>query len=497
MTHGSLQSRGQAPSPGFLSRFALLLAVALACAGCATNPATGRSQLNFYSEAQEIAMGRQADGEISRELGVVDDAQLQSYVEGVGHRLAAQSERPNLPWSFKVMDDAAVNAFALPGGFVFVTRGILAHLGSEAELAAVLGHEIGHVTAQHGVNQLSKQQLAEGGLLAGMVVAPEVAQAVDLAKMGLGALFLKYGRDDERQADDLGLRYMAAAHHEVREMPRVFALLGKVSSASGAGRVPNWLSSHPEPGVREARSKALIAERAYPAGEVGVESYLDRLDGLPFGRDPRQGFFDNGSFLHPDFGFEMRFPSGWKAVNETSRVVALHPEGVAMVQLRVTEAATATEAARAFVGQDGIAAQVQGVRRWNGLPAAAADFAIARQQGGRLVGRALFIETQSAVFAIYGLAVEGRWTNVRGAIEEALSSFEVLTNPEILAARVRKLEIVRLPAAMTFDQASQRFPSTVSKSTSMLINAIEDAAQVLDAGTLFKQIVGRSFGDQQ
>lgn len=138
---------------------AVLTAIALLGAGCATNPATGERMLSLISEAQEIEMGRQYSEQIAATMPVYDDPELQRYVENIGLRLAATSERPELPWTFTVLDDAAVNAFAVPGGYLYVTRGILTYFNSEAELAAVLGHEIGHVTARHSVEQMSRQQL--------------------------------------------------------------------------------------------------------------------------------------------------------------------------------------------------------------------------------------------------------------------------------------------------------------------------------------------------
>lgn len=488
--------RRQARSCGrrLMPRLALLVLAAVT-SGCASNPATGRSQLNFYSEAQEIEMGRKADREISAQMGVVEDPALQRYVEQLGLRLAAKSERPHLPWSFKVMDDASVNAFALPGGFIYVTRGILAHLSSEAELAGVLGHELGHVTAQHGVNQMSKQQLAQGGLLLGMIVVPEVARAADLATAGLGALFLKYGRDDERQADDLGLRYMSGSGFEVRELPKVFALLGKVGAAEGGGRVPNWLSSHPDPGDREKQSGALIAERAYPRGEVGGDTYLRRMDGLPFGPDPRLGFFENGLFSHPGLAFEVRLPPGWKSANETARVVALHPEEIAMVELRVGEGKSAAEAAGNFAAKQGITVTARDRARPHGLSAERIDFAVARSQGGALPGRAHFVEHGGKVFAIYGLGTPERWREVAGAIDAALASFAPLTDPARLGARPQRLEMIELPEPMTFEVFLARYPSAAPAKTVALVNGIEDPTRPLLAGKLLKRIVGRRFGE--
>ncbi len=149
-------------------------------------------------------MGQQSDPEIRKEMGVVNDPRLQQYVEGIAQRLASGTERPGLPWTFTVVDSPSVNAFALPGGYIYLTRGILAHLNSEAELAGVLGHEIAHVTARHSAAQYSKQTAGSLGLLLGQIFVPELQPFGQVAEAGLGVLFLKFGRDDELQADNLG-----------------------------------------------------------------------------------------------------------------------------------------------------------------------------------------------------------------------------------------------------------------------------------------------------
>src|SRR5881409_1646776 len=237
----------------------LILIMLAAAGGCAVNPATGSRQLMLISESQEIAMGRDYDKEVVTSIGLYPDSGLQRYIQQFGARLAATSERPNLPWTFRVVDDPVVNAFALPGGFIYATRGIFAHLNSEAELAGVVGHEIGHVTARHSVSQLSKQQLAQLGLAVGTIASPELGRYAGLAGQALGVLFLKYSREDESQADELGLRYMRRATYDPREMPHVFETLTRVSQAQGGGRVPEWLATHPNPENRRGRIEQEIA----------------------------------------------------------------------------------------------------------------------------------------------------------------------------------------------------------------------------------------------
>ncbi len=213
----------------FVIAFIIFSALA---SGCSVNPATGKRQLSLIPESQEIAMGQQYDQQAAGSLGLYDDPELAAYVSALGKELAATSERPDLPWTFRVVDDPTVNAFALPGGYIYVTRGILAHLESEAELAGVVGHEIGHVTARHSVNQISKQQLAGLATMGAMIAKPELQQFGGLAETGLGLMFLKFGRDDERQSDDLGLRYLQRANYDPRPMADVMEMLDLVSSAS-------------------------------------------------------------------------------------------------------------------------------------------------------------------------------------------------------------------------------------------------------------------------
>src|SRR5256712_151240 len=294
------------------TRRARLTVLATLAAACASNPATGSRQLMLVSESQEIALGRDYDQQVAASIGIYPDSELQRYIQQFGARLAASSERPNLPWSFRVVDDPVVNAFALPGGFIYVTRGILAHLNSEAELAGVVGHEIGHVTARHSANQMTKQQLAQVGLVVGTIASPEFGRYSGLAGQALGVLFLKYSRDNERQADDLGLRYMRRVNYDPREMPHVFEMLARVSQAQGGGRVPEWLATHPDPENRRGRIEQEIA--ALPQNFTGVavnrDIYLRRLDGLVYGSNPREGYFKENQFFHPQLRFRMTFPAG-------------------------------------------------------------------------------------------------------------------------------------------------------------------------------------------
>ncbi|HEX2458956.1 MAG TPA: M48 family metalloprotease, partial [Vicinamibacterales bacterium] len=187
-----------------LTTSAVLLAL---LAACATNPVTGRREISFMSEAQEISIANESEPQIKEEMGVYNDPELQRYVSDIGWRMAKISERPQLPWRFTVVDVPAVNAFAVPGGAIYITRGIMPFLDNEAELAGVLGHEIGHVTARHSAQQYTRQVGGQAGLVALSIFVPAARPFGDLGAQALGVLFLRYGRDDELQSDQLGAKY--------------------------------------------------------------------------------------------------------------------------------------------------------------------------------------------------------------------------------------------------------------------------------------------------
>src|SRR5215210_3864383 len=302
---------------------------------CARNPVTGKSELSLVSEAQEIQMGQQAAQDVAQSIGLYKDAKVESYVANLGKRMAAASERPNLPWEFHVVDDASVNAFALPGGFIYVTRGLLASINDEAELATVVGHEIGHVTNRHSVQQISKAQLAQLGLGIGSILSSDIAKFGQLAGAGLGLLFLKYSRDAENQADQAGFRYALNQNYDVREMSKVFETLDRLSQSSGGGKLPEWLATHPSPGNRiEHIDKMLDTVKVDPSkGKTSRDEYLRRLQGMTYGNDPRQGYFEGSHFYHPQMRFQLDFPEGWKTQNLPQAVVGVSPNQDAIVQL--------------------------------------------------------------------------------------------------------------------------------------------------------------------
>ncbi len=462
----------------------------VALAACAVNPATGTRQLTLMSEGQEIQMGREADPGIVESMGLYPDQELQGYVQEMGEGLAARSERPDLPWTFRVLDDPLVNAFALPGGFIYITRGIMAHLDSEAELAGVLGHEIGHVTARHSVNQISRAQIAQLGLGIGMVLKPELQRFQGLASSSLGLLFLKFGRDDEHQADELGVRYMGRLGYDPAQLSGVMAMLGSISGVEEEGRPPEWLSTHPNPENREEAilEMARQAQVAQDPPLVGREAYLDRLEGLIWGTNPREGFFRGSRFLHPEMAFQLDFPAGWDTRNSKAAVQGVSGEGDLLMVLTLAQGSDPGAGVRTLAAQEGIQPRGTGEGEVNGVPAAWLDFRLV-EEGQEALGRALFVQHQGTLLRMVGFGTSRAWEAGRRGVIQALESFRPLTDPEILGVQPARLRIVRvrratpLSALLEEEGVPERAPEV------RRLNRLQGDPR-LEAGTLLKVPVG-------
>jgi predicted Zn-dependent protease len=469
----------------------LLLLGLLLGAACAVNPVTGKRQIVLMSESQEIAMGQQAAPQIAATMGIYDDADLQRYVERIGLGMARSSERPQLPWQFRVVDDSLVNAFAVPGGFVYVTRGILAYFDDEAQLASVLGHEIGHVTARHSVAQYTKQMGAQLVLLPTIVLVPELANASQLIGAGLQVLLLKYSRDDESQSDELGLAYMTRAGYAATEMPKVFHTLDRIGEKSGTDGIPEWLSSHPKPANRESVMKALIARLPNGGqGRIGRKEYMEHIDGLVYGDDPRQGYFgDDAVFHHPELAFRIAFPEGWKLVNQHTLVGAVEPGQKAAVQVTLDEQKTPQAAASAFVSGEGIQSTRPRSETIGGLPAVTLDF-LASSQGGAVRGMAAFVAYGDHVYRMLGLAPQAGFASYESVLRGTLYSFQRERSAAVLAVQPWRIEIVTPSRDYGIDGFAQAYPGPVGAEELALLNGI-DAGTRYARGVLFKRVVGK------
>jgi predicted Zn-dependent protease len=484
-------------APSFALLPALVLAglsVGLAAGplGCARNPVTGKSELSLVSESQEIQMGKEASAQVAQSIGLYNDAKVQSYVAEIGKRMAAKSERPNLPWEFHVVDDAAVNAFAIPGGFIYITRGLMGAINTEAELATVLGHEIGHVTYRHSVQQISKAQLAQLGLGIGSILSSDIARFGQLASAGLGLLFLKYGRDAENQADQAGFRYALHENYDVAEMPKVFVTLSRISEAGGgAGKLPEWLSTHPNPENRIERIEKMLDTLQVDPSRLTEDrdEYLRHVHGMTFGEDPRQGYFEGTQFYHPQMRFQMHFPDGWKVQNMPSAVAALSPNQDAIIQLALAGNASPRQAAQQFLSQQGVQAGEASTSDINGLPAASSYFQ-AQTQEGTIQGLVSFISYGGKTFGLMGYTQAGKLSNYDRIFLGTIRSFGELRDRSKLNVEPARIELVKVSRQMTLEQFNAQYPSTIPIEQLAIINELEGPADEIQAGRMVKRVVG-------
>jgi predicted Zn-dependent protease len=459
--------------------------------GCARNPVTGKSELSLVSESQEIQMGQQAAQDVAKTIGLYNNADAQAYVTKIGKPIAATSERPNLPWEFHVVDDASVNAFALPGGFIYVTRGLMTAVNDEAEFATVVGHEIGHVTNRHSVQMISKSQLAQLGLGIGSILSSDIAKYGQLASAGLQVLFLKYSRNAENQADQAGFRYALNQGYDVREMTKVFQTLDREGKAAGAGKLPEWLATHPNPGNRIKHIETLLdtVHKDLSKAKVGRDEYLQHVQGMTYGEDPRQGYFEGTHFYHPQMRFQVHFPDGWQVQNTPASVASLSPNQDAIIQLTLAGQSSPQQAAQQFLSQQGVQAGQASSTNINGLPATSSYFQAQTQQGN-IEGIVTFLGYGGTTFGLMGYTAAGKLGSYDQVFQSTIRSFSELRDASKINVQPARVELVKLNRDMTLEQFNAQYPSTISIEQLAIINEVPDSKTVLPAGRTVKRVVG-------
>jgi predicted Zn-dependent protease len=409
-----------------------LAVLALVAWGCATNPATGRRQLILMSEQEEVQVGRQNNEEIRRQMGVYNDPELQRYVATVGARLARESHRPALPWTFTVVDEPAVNAFALPGGFIYLTRGILPFLRNEAELAGVLGHEIGHVDARHSAEAYSKEQASSLLLGAASVLSPGTRPLQGLAGAGLGALFLKYGREAELESDRLGVGYAATSGWDPRGVPSMLNTLARLDNSNGTRRgVPNWAMTHPPAEDRVVRVQEAVAAAPAGARNTNAQEFERHLDGLVFGDSREKGIVRGSELLHPILKFAVRFPEGWDVTNGDEQVVARPGESTSqamVLQLAqgtgpVEQVATSQMRAAGWTQTNGQRTEVNGLDAYVGTYQATSGQTPVTLQ-------AAHVRAGNQVFVIAGIAASDQFGGSSRLFTSSINTFRTLSQQE-------------------------------------------------------------------
>jgi predicted Zn-dependent protease len=471
------------------------IVVVIACAAaCATNPVTGRRELSFMSEAQEISIAQEADPQIKQEMGIYNDPDLQEYVSGIGMRLAKVSERPNLPWRFTVVDVPAVNAFAVPGGGIYVTRGIMPFLDSEAELAGVLGHEIGHVTARHSAQQYTRQITGQVGLLALGIFVPAARPFGEVTGQALGVLFLKYGRDDEIQADGLGAKYESTLGWDPAGVPAFLSTLGRLDEAAGDRRgVPNWLSTHPDPLARVKDIQPVVDElkAADTSYVTNRDALWQRLDGMIYGDSPEQGMVRGSAFVHPVLRFRVEFPDKWEIANSPQQVVAKAPGADVFMLLQGVQKPAGRniqEIALNDMNQSGFRAIEGGRTTINGLDAFVGVYQGEMQQLGPVGMRVAHIQHDRDVYILAGIVAPNSFRQADNAFSASIRSFRPLSASEAENIRPDRVDLYVVRAGDTWTSIAERSGGAIKPATLAVMNNASPGSQP-QAGARIKIVV--------
>ncbi len=470
-----------------LSALIVLLVVALSCA---VNPVTGKKEFMLYSEAQEIEMGKQTDEAVAAQFGIYEDAALQAYIGKLGSALAAKSQRPNLPWRFAVLDSPVVNAFAVPGGAVYVTRGILAMMSSEAELAAVLGHEIGHVNARHSMSQMSKQQIAQIGLVAGSIISRKFAQYAGLASAGLQVLFLKYSRDNENQADALGVDYSRASGYNPADMALTFQALQKMGDLSGQGSsLPGFLSTHPLTADRIKNVQAMLQPGDQSLARK-PEAYLRTVENVIYGEDPRQGYVENSMFYHPGLRFQFAVPAGWTVNNSPSNVTMVAPDQSAGIILGGGKSADTPEEyvrkAAAEIAQSGGKLLGENRTTINGLACFEQAYTIPQEDQSTVRMSLSCLKKDDWIYAFQSLSSPEGFSRYAPNFKAVVTSFRNLTDASKINRSPKRLVLVKANGRDTLQTIFKGSGLTEKEwATFAVMNGLEPTA-VPAAGKLIK-----------
>lgn len=431
-------------------------------ASCAVNPVTGKKQLMFVSEAQEISMGTEYDPQVLATFGEYQNERIGSFVQAIGDEMGRTSHRPGLKYHIKLLDTPVINAFAVPGGYIYLTRGILAQLNSEAELVSVIGHEMGHITARHSMSQMAKQQIGQVLLIGGMIASEKFRSMAEMAMQGMQLLFLSYSRENEREADRLGVQYTSQIGYNAMEMAEFFKVLYKMDLASDHAGVPTFMSTHPDPGARYDSVRQKAAEwqgrLQRDSWKVNRDNFLSMVDGIIYGEDPRQGFVDGNMFYHPEMKFMFPFPPGWELQNAPTQVNMAPADGKAMMIFTLAPQKSLQEAAQATISQLNLQMIENRSATINGLPALVT---LSRQESqdqstGQkqvILVQSCFIQYDNNFYVFHGVSSEQDFPNYRNTFSTHMERFARLTDPARLNIKPKRVAVKKVPRTATLSEA--------------------------------------------
>jgi len=400
------------------------------------------------SEDQEIALGAQYDPSVVSTFGIYNHPELLNLITKKGIEMGKISHRPHLEYHFKILDTPVINAFAVPGGYIYLTRGILAQFNNEAELMGVLGHEMGHITARHTAQQQTNQQIGQVLLAGGMLASKEIYQLAEVAMQGMQLLFLSFSRDNEREADRLGVEYSTKIGYDASKMADFFEVLNKMQMASSHAGVPTFLSTHPDPGDRYNSVNRSSDEWKVKTGKdsyaVNTNSYLGMIDGMVYGEDPRQGFVENHIFYHPDLKFKFPFPKDWTLVNSPLQVQITPPDKNAVMVFSLSKEKTIEQSSQKILNDLNLTVLKTKKTKVNGYNALAAISQQVSQNQQVIKLLSYFIEKDGLVYLFHGVSSAADFEIYLPAFESTMGNFARLTDKTKLNVKPDRIKIIKI-----------------------------------------------------
>lgn len=434
----------------------LTLSLVLLIPSCAINPVTGKSELMFMSEEQEIALGTQYDPSVVSTFGIYEDETMLQFIENKGIEMGKISHRPNLQYHFRILDSPVINAFAVPGGYIYLTRGILAQFNNEAELMGVLAHEMGHITARHTAKQQTNQQIGQVLLVGGMLASKEIYELAEVAMQGMELLFLSFSRENEREADRLGVEYSTKIGYDSHKMADFFNVLEKMSMGSSHAGVPTFMSTHPDPGDRfnsvnqtSDEWQAKLPEKTFA---VNTSSYLQMIDGIIYGENPRNGYVSENTFYHPDLKFQFPIPMGWNLVNAPSQVQISSPDKNGLMVVSLSQEKTAEASAKKALEELQLTVlenKKVNVNGYNALMTISQQASQNQQTGQEQVIKILsyFIEKEGLVYNFHGVSNANSFNNYYKAFESTMANFGNVTASSVLNTKPNRITVKTIRSA--------------------------------------------------
>ncbi len=466
------------------------------------SPITGTKRAYAYSWNQEVQIGQEVDREIVAEFGIYENEGVGDYFNRISHEILENSHmrRPETAerfreteFTFRVLDSPVVNAFALPGGYVYVTRGLMAHMNNEAQLAVVIGHEIGHVAARHASQRGLQHAIGQVVVIGGAIIGQELfglpgEGILNLSSTAAQLLFLSYSRNHERESDRLGVEYAAKTGYVAAEGAAFFTSLKRISERSGQA-IPNLLSTHPDPGERERnipRKAEEWRQQGYEQTIFNTDEYMQLLHGMTYGENPRQGFREDGRYYHPDLEFYFPIPENWQLINQPTQVVLLSPNNEAVSILRIdSQSTSARESVQQFLSNNNIDTEDQRSAQSGNLTAYEANFSI--QNEGETLGVNVYaVEYGDRVYRYINYTSENRFNNFKPRFDEITGGFAQLNDERILNINPVTLRVTQVESNTRFrDLLPSSLPMNIDAEEIAIVNQVH-MDDMIEAGTYIK-----------